>query len=94
MHSEAVVEGSVVTSSTGSHDILELVAVITGMRCAVAARVTRESWIALDAIDQAGYGIRKGTRLDAGPTLCKKVKDTRTPICISDAEKDASLDHD
>lgn len=94
MYSEAVVEGSVVTSSMGSRDILELVAVITGMRCAVAARVTRESWIALDAIDQAGYGIRRGSRLDAELTLCKKVKDTRTPLCISDAEKGPSLDHD
>jgi len=72
MHSEAVVEGSVTTSSTGSRDILELVAVITGMRCAVAARVTRESWIALDAIDKAGYGIRKGSRLDAELTLDRK----------------------
>ena len=94
MQSEAVTEGVVAASSTGSRDILELVSFITGMRCAVAARVTRDTWVALDAVDQAGYGIRKNTRLDAKLTLCKKVKETRTPICISDAENASGLDYD
>ena len=90
MQSETAVERAVAASSTGSRDILE---VITGMRCAVAARVTRDSWIALDAIDRAGYGIRKNTRLDAKLTLCKKVKETRSPIYIADAENGPSQDH-
>jgi hypothetical protein len=43
--------------------ILRVLARTTGLRVALAARVTEDSWTAVAVLDEAGFGLRPGDQL-------------------------------
>lgn len=48
--------------------ILRVLSRTTGLRIAVVARVTKESWTACAVLDNAGFGLRVGDQLDLHTT--------------------------
>lgn len=88
---KAMQDRLVSVSSGNSLDVLELAAHVTGMRCVVAARVTERVWLAVDAVDRAGFGVRVGEVLDARLTFCHEVRETCAPVFFSDAEHDPGV---
>ena len=61
---------------------------ITGMRFAAVARVSGGTWTACEVHDAIGFGLERGGQLDLDSTLCKEVRETRTPIVIEHASRD------
>ena len=49
--------------------VLEVLRQSTGLRTALVARVTEDSWTACAVVDGAGYGIELGTQLDVTTTF-------------------------
>ena len=68
--------------------ILRVVSEITGMRLALVARVTPESWIACAVLDRMGFGLDVGDQLDVATTLCSEVRDSHEPIVIEHASRE------
>ena len=48
--------------------ILRVLSRTTGLRIAVVARVTKESWTACAVLDNAGFGLKVGDQLDLQTT--------------------------
>jgi hypothetical protein len=48
--------------------ILKVLSRSTGLRIALVARVTPDSWTACAVLDEAGFGIKPGDRLDVRTT--------------------------
>ena len=48
--------------------ILRVLSRSTGLRIALVARVTPESWTACAVLDEAGFGIKPGDQLDVRTT--------------------------
>jgi signal transduction histidine kinase len=65
--------------------ILRVVSEITGLRLALVARVTRESWTACAVLDRMGFGLGVGDQLAVATTLCGRVRDTREPVIVEHA---------
>ena len=65
--------------------ILRVVSEVTGLRLALVARVTRESWIACAVLDQMDFGLGVGDQLEVATTLCSEVRDSHEPIIIEHA---------
>ncbi len=65
--------------------ILRVVSEVTGLRLALVARVTRESWIACAVLDRMEFGLGVGDQLDVATTLCSEVRDSHEPIIIEHA---------
>src|SRR5215203_1709792 len=60
----------------------------TGLRMAIVARVTADSWTACAVIDEAGFGIKPGDQLDVNTTYCKVVGDSAAPLVVDNASED------
>ena len=60
----------------------------TGLRIAIVARVTPDSWTACAVIDEAGFGIKPGDQLDVNTTYCKVVDDSAAPLVVDNASED------
>jgi signal transduction histidine kinase len=74
--------------------ILRVVSQVTGLRLALIARVTRESWVACAVLDQMGFGLDVGDQLEVATTLCSEVRDTHEPIIIEHASREPEFcDH-
>jgi signal transduction histidine kinase len=74
--------------------ILRVVTQITGLRLALVARVTRESWVACAVLDQMEFGLGVGDQLEVATTLCSEVRDTHEPIIIEHASREPEFcDH-
>ncbi len=74
--------------------ILRVVTQITGLRLALVARVTRESWVACAVLDQMEFGLGVGDQLDVATTLCSEVRDSHEPIIIEHASREPEFcDH-
>lgn len=58
------------------------------MGFAAVARVTESSWIACAVHDEIGFGLTAGGELDVHTTLCKEVREARSPIVIDHASQD------
>jgi signal transduction histidine kinase len=65
--------------------ILRVVSEITGLRLALVARVTRESWTACAVLDRMDFGLGVGHQLEVATTLCSEVRDSHEPIIIEHA---------
>ena len=65
--------------------ILRVVSEITGLRFALVARVTPDSWTACAVLDRMDFGLGVGDQLDVAKTLCSQVRDTHEPIIIEHA---------
>ncbi|MGH9943117.1 MAG: hypothetical protein ACRD9R_12260 [Pyrinomonadaceae bacterium] len=48
--------------------VLRVLRQTTGMRIALVARVTEDSWTACAVLDEAGFGLKPGDRLDLSTT--------------------------
>lgn len=74
--------------------ILRVVSEITGLRLALVARVTRESWVACAVLDRMEFGLAVGDQLEVATTLCSEVRDSHEPIVIEHASREpAFCDH-
>lgn len=49
--------------------VLKVLRQATGMRTVLVARVTEESWTACAVLDEGGYGLNAGDRLDLATTF-------------------------
>lgn len=50
------------------HTVLRVLRQSTGMRIALVARVTDDSWTACAVLDEAGFGLKPGDQLDLATT--------------------------
>ena len=74
--------------------ILDTVCRLTGMGFAAVARVTDERWIACDVLDKIDFGLRPGGELELRTTICHEIRESGTPVIISDVETDPHfVDH-
>jgi signal transduction histidine kinase len=65
--------------------ILNLLCKTTGLRLAVVARVTSETWTACAVLDNLNFGLKTGQNLDLADTYCNTVRCLDGPIVISHA---------
>ena len=64
------------------------------MGIVAVARVTEGRWIACAVLDRIGFGLGPGGELPIDTTLCGVVRDTRHPIVIEHASREAEwCDH-
>jgi signal transduction histidine kinase len=61
---------------------------LSGMRFAVLAHVSDDTWVACAVEDQAGFGMAAGDTLDVDETICKEVRDGLESIVIADTAAD------
>ena len=65
--------------------ILNLLCKTTGLRLAVVARVTSETWTACAILDNLNFGLKTGQNLELADTYCNTVCCLDGPIVISHA---------
>jgi signal transduction histidine kinase len=68
--------------------LLNVLCEITGMRFAVVARVTDETWTACAVKDDIHFGLKPGGQLAVHSTLCFEARAARAPIVIEHASLD------
>jgi len=68
--------------------LLQVLCEITGMRFAVVARVTADTWTACAVQDDLHLGVTPGSRLAVDPTLCFESRASRAPIVVEHASVD------
>ncbi|MBA2355335.1 MAG: GAF domain-containing protein [Acidobacteria bacterium] len=61
---------------------------VTGLRMALVARVTPESWTACAVLDDAGFGLEVGMTLDVTTTYCRDVSQSRAPLLVANGGQD------
>jgi len=71
--------------------ILRVVSELTGLRLALVARVTRDSWTACAALDRMNFGLSVGDKLDVATTLCSEVRDSLQTIVIEHASQETAF---
>ena len=67
---------------------LEILRRTTGLRMALVARVTENSWTACAVLDDAQWGLNVGLELEVKTTYCRTVTLADAPIFITNASKD------
>jgi signal transduction histidine kinase len=72
---------------------LEILRRTTGLRMALVARVTDDSWTACAVLDDAEWGLTVGLELDVTTTYCRTVSIANAPILISHASADPIYRH-
>lgn len=68
--------------------ILKVVSEMTGLRLALIARVTQQSWVACAVSDRMNFGLGVGDQLAVATTLCSEVRDSHEPIIIEHASRE------
>jgi len=68
--------------------ILRVIGHMTGLRLALIARVTDDTWKACAVLDRMDFGLEPGGTLDIATTLCSQVRDTKEPVIIDCASED------
>ncbi|RYZ38222.1 MAG: GAF domain-containing sensor histidine kinase [Myxococcaceae bacterium] len=68
--------------------VLRVLTKTTGLRLAVVARVTPESWTCCAVLDQMGFGLRSGDTLAVTTTFCNTVRTLATPLLVNHASQD------
>jgi phosphoserine phosphatase RsbU/P len=68
--------------------ILRVIAETTGLRLALVARVTEDTWKACAVLDRMSFGLEPGGLLDVATTLCSEVRDAKAPVVIDCASED------
>jgi signal transduction histidine kinase len=68
--------------------ILKVISETTGLRLALVARVTEDSWTACATLDRMDFGLSAGDRLDVATTLCREVRRTHEPVVIEHASQE------
>lgn len=70
------------------HTALQVLRRVTGLRMALVARVTPETWTACAVLDEAGFGLEVGQTLDVATTYCRDVFMGGAPLVVSNARED------
>ncbi len=74
--------------------VLKVLLEATGLRLAVVARVTPESWTCCAVLDQMSFGLNPGDRLQIETTFCNTVQRTDAPLFLPDLGRDPTFaDH-
>lgn len=68
--------------------LLRIVCDATGLGLAAVARVSATRWTACAVLDRIGYGLSPGDELELSTTLCREVRESRTPVAIDHASAD------
>lgn len=68
--------------------ILKVISETTGLRLALIARVTEDSWTACATLDRMNFGLRVGDQLDVATTLCREVRSSLQTIVIEHASQE------
>jgi signal transduction histidine kinase len=68
--------------------LLKVLCEITGMRVAVVARVTEDTWTACAVKDEAHFGLKPGMEFPVDRTLCFDSRASRAPVVIEHASAD------
>ena len=68
--------------------ILQTVALTTGMRFAVIARVTDTKWTACAVHDLIDFGLKTGGELVLESTICNEVRQHHEPVIFGEASRD------
>ncbi|GMU02326.1 GAF domain-containing sensor histidine kinase [Corallococcus caeni] len=68
--------------------VLRVLARTTGLRLAVVARVTAESWTCCAVLDEMGFGLTPGDTLAVSTTFCNTVRNLGTPLRVNQASQD------
>lgn len=68
--------------------ILEAACHATGLHFATIARVTHDDWTACAVLDNIGFGMAVGDKLDIHMTMCDTVRRELRPVIIDDAQTD------
>ncbi len=68
--------------------ILKVISETTGLRLALVARVTEDSWTACATLDRMDFGLRPGDHLDVATTLCREVRASLEPVIIEHASRE------
>src|SRR6187431_972074 len=68
--------------------LLRVISETTGMGFAAVARVTDGTWTACAVHDRIDFNLKAGGQLDVSTTLCKEVREARTPVVIDQASLD------
>jgi signal transduction histidine kinase len=73
--------------------VLRVLLQTTGLRLAVVARVTPDSWTCCATLDEMGFGLKPGDRLEVATTLCHTVSTTDAPLLVTHASRDPRMAH-
>ncbi|MCY1083650.1 GAF domain-containing sensor histidine kinase [Archangium lansingense] len=73
--------------------VLRVLLQTTGLRMAVVARVTSESWMCCAVLDELNFGLRPGDSLELVTTFCNVVRNLASPLLITHASKDSRFTH-
>lgn len=68
--------------------ILDVICRTTGMGFAAVARVTEDRWIACSVLDKIDFGLRPGSELEVGTTICDAIRELGQPVAIDHVERD------
>ncbi|RKG69276.1 GAF domain-containing protein [Corallococcus sp. CA054B] len=68
--------------------VLRVLTRTTGLRLAVVARVTPESWTCCAVLDEMGFGLKAGDTLAVSTTFCNTVRTLGTPLKVNRASTD------
>ncbi|MBN9681084.1 MULTISPECIES: GAF domain-containing sensor histidine kinase [unclassified Corallococcus] len=68
--------------------VLRVLTRTTGLRLAVVARVTPESWTCCAVLDEMGFGLRAGDTLVVSTTFCNTVRGLGAPLLVNHASRD------
>ncbi|NOK35548.1 GAF domain-containing sensor histidine kinase [Corallococcus exercitus] len=68
--------------------VLRVLTRTTGLRLAVVARVTPESWTCCAVLDEMGFGLKAGDTLAVSTTFCNTVRNLGTPLRVNHASQD------
>jgi signal transduction histidine kinase len=68
--------------------LLRVLCTMTGMRVAVIARITENTWTACAVKDEAHFGLKPGMELQVNGALCFESRASRAPIVIEHASTD------
>ncbi|RKH49922.1 sensor histidine kinase [Corallococcus sp. AB049A] len=68
--------------------VLRVLTRTTGLRLAVVARVTPESWTCCAVLDEMGFGLKAGDTLAVSTTFCNTVRTLKGPLLVNHASED------
>ncbi|MBN8229844.1 GAF domain-containing sensor histidine kinase [Corallococcus macrosporus] len=68
--------------------VLRVLTRTTGLRLAVVARVTPESWTCCAVLDEMGFGLKAGDTLVVSTTFCNTVRNMGRPLRVNHASQD------
>ncbi|RKG92465.1 GAF domain-containing sensor histidine kinase [Corallococcus terminator] len=68
--------------------VLRVLTQTTGLRLAVVARVTPESWTCCAVLDEMNFGLQTGDTLVISTTFCNTVRGLGTPLLVNHASRD------